>query len=189
MQARPTFSRTHLLAVTSALICALTLGACRSYQLGHPTKLPFDNIYIQPAANDSFAPQAQALVSADVREAIIRDGRVKLLSNEEDADVVLLINLTDYERSPGARSNVDTVKAFDFDIILTASVSLYDQNSGQYLFQNETIDARTNAYTENPYAPAGTLNTQTYHIAERQAMPQISREIARKIADRVLSAW
>ena len=176
-------------AIIGACLLLLTLSGCRSYQLGHPAELPFESIYIRPVANDSFAPQAQALVSADVREAFIRDGRLKVLADEDAADVVLLINLTDYERSPGARSNVDRVKAFDFDIKLKSKVSLYNNNKGNYYLENETIEADSNAYTENPYAGTGALTTQTYHLAERQAMPQVSRELAQRIADRILSVW
>jgi hypothetical protein len=172
--------------ISLALVLAAVAG-CRSYQLGHPSELPFESIYIRPALNNSFAPQAQTLISSDMREAFIRDGRVKLVTNEVDADVVLLINMTDYERTPGARANDSTRKGFSFDITLNAMVSLYDQNKGRYLFQNELVDASATAYTENPYLPAP--NIQTYHIAERQAMPNVSRLMAQKIADRILGVW
>lgn len=172
---------------TFALVLTAVTG-CRSYQLGHPSELPFDSIFIRPASNDSFAPQAQTLISSDLREAFIRDGRVKLVTDEADADVVLLVNLTDYDREPGARANDSTKKGFSFDIKLGAIVSLYDQNKGRYLFQNEKVDTSATAYIENPYLPAA-LNTQTYHIAERQAMPNVSRQMAQKIADRILGVW
>lgn len=174
--------------ITLALVLATVTG-CRSYQLGHPSELPFESIFIRPATNDSFAPQAQALISSDLRESFIRDGRVKLVADEADADIVLLINLTEYDRTPGARANDSTRKGFSFDITLGAIVSLYDQNTGRYLFQNQSVDASATAYTENPYLPAGSLNTQTYHIAERQAMPNVTRLMAQKIADRILGVW
>ena len=189
MQLRHTHRTLWIQGLISFCLVLLTLSGCRSYHLGHPSELPFESIYIRPAANDSFAPQAQALISADVREAFIRDGRVKVLASEEDADVVLLINLTEYNRSPGARLTDDTVQAFDFDIKLKSKVSLYDQNKGRYYFQNEMIEADTNAYTQTPYRAAGSPNTQTYHLAESQAMPQVTREMARRIADRILSVW
>lgn len=177
------------LGISLALLTLLSASSCRSYKLGHPGELAFTSIYVMPVENNSFAPQAQAQVSSDLREAFIRDGRVKLVASEEAADVVLMVSLADYSRSPSARANVDTVKAFDFDITLTSNVSLYDPINGNYLFKNDLIEARTNAYTENPYAAPAALNTQTYHIAERQAMQNLSRSLAQKIADRILSAW
>jgi len=183
------FKLRSFLTLLSAGLILFAFSSCRSYNLGHPGELAFESIYIAPVKNDSYAPQAQALVSSDIREAFIRDARVKVVTSEEAADVVLEVTLTEYKRSPGARSNVDTVQAFDFDITLESKVGLYDPISGKYLFENERIEARTNAYTENPYAGAGALNTQTYHIAERQALPNLSRSMAQRIADRVLSAW
>ena len=70
------------------------ISGCNSYQLGNPVELPFESIYIKPVSNDSFAPQAQTLLSTQIRDAFIRDGRTKLVINREAADAVLIINLT-----------------------------------------------------------------------------------------------
>ena len=165
------------------------LSGCASYNLGSSAELPFESIYIRPAANDSFAPQAQALLSAQLREAFIRDGRVKVLANEADADAVLEVTLTDYRRRAAARSSADTVVAQTFDLSLIAVTSLYNQNQGSFYFQNRQIQDVTTAYTENPYLQEGTPETQGFQQSEYQAMPQLTRGLARKIADEVLSPW
>lgn len=184
-------SKTLCRAITAllALWVASFLGGCKSYQLGHPTELPFKSIYIQPAANDSFAPQAQALLSSQIREAFIRDGRTRLVTSEEDADAVLLINLTEYDRSAAARQSADTAVARDFDLNLTAEVSLFDQNKGDYYFQKRELQERSNAFADNPYADRTDVRTQDFLQAEYQAMPRLTRDLARKIADEVLSPW
>ena len=86
-----------------ALFAMAFISGCNSYQLGNPVELPFESIYIKPVSNDSFAPQAQALLSMQIRDAFIRDGRTKLVTSREAADAVLLINLTDYKRLAAAR--------------------------------------------------------------------------------------
>lgn len=182
-----TLSTLGLVAATLAL-----LSGCASYKLGSSAEIPFETIYIQPATNDSFAPQAQPIVSSQLRQAFIRDGRVKLVTKPEDADAVLTVNLTDYKRNSASRSTVDSERASDFDITLESEVSLYNQRSGDYYFEERTLLERTNAYVRNPYVEEGNLSVQNldaYHQGEREAMPRLARDLARQIADEVLSAW
>ncbi|MEM8867141.1 MAG: LPS assembly lipoprotein LptE [Verrucomicrobiota bacterium] len=177
----------YLALCLSALALLLTSG-CRSYQLGHAGELPYDSIFVKPAQNNSYAPQAQALLSSDLRQKILRDTRVKLVATEANADVILYIDIVDYDRRPTARSEADTVVARDFDLTLTARCSLYDQENGRYLFQNREVSQRTNAYTENPYAQT-LAEQQGFLQSEYNAMPLLTRDLAQKIADEVLRTW
>ncbi len=182
---------THALRLASLLslgLATLVALGCKSYQLGGP-ELPFESIYVKPATNDSFAPQAQALLSGQIRDAFIRDGRLKLTTSEESADAVLLVNLTEYEREAASRARTDTVQARDFDLFLHAEISLYDQNRGDYMFEDREISERSNAYVDNPYRDDSADDLQGFLQAEYQAMPRLTRDLARKIADEVLSPW
>ena len=108
-------------ACVFALIAITLLSGCANYQLGDSAPLPFRTLYILPAANDSFAPLAVSTVSSEIREAFIRDGRVKLIAKEENADAILTIRLTEYERSAVTRDTDDTFRARDFNIRFSAS--------------------------------------------------------------------
>jgi hypothetical protein len=177
---------------TLALLLLLTVvfcGGCKSYKLGHPAELPFETIYIQPAKNDSFAPQAQALISAQVREEVIRDGRVKLITDPGKADAVLAMTLTDYSRKAAARRQDDTEVAQNFDLRLRVQLDLYDQHNGKYFFQGREVEARTTGYINNPYANAAVQNTQGLIQSEYNAMPQLARELGQKAADELLGVW
>ena len=169
---------------TLALICG-----CNSYQLGSPVELPFESIYIKPATNDSFAPQAQTLLSTQIRDAFIRDGRTKIVTSREAADAVLLINLTDYSRRAAARQSVDTTAAASFSLVIAAEVSLFNQNKGDYYFQERIIKESSSAYVNNPYATPAVAQTQDFLQMEYQAMPRLTHDLSRRIADEVLSAW
>lgn len=182
-------------SLTRGIIALFALAAlgfcagCKSYQLGHPAELPFETVYIQPAKNDSFAPQVQALLSSEVRERVIRDGRVKLVADPNAADAILTMTVTDYMRRGGSRSQSDTETAQDFDLILRVRLDLYDQVEGNYLFEGRRIEARTTSYVNNPYAGAGATDTQGLIQSEYNAMPQLARELGRKASDELLSAW
>ena len=172
--------------ITGLCLLAFIIGGCQSYQLGDPAQLDFKSIYIKPVTNDSFAPQVQALLSAQIRELFIRESRSKLLNNQKEADVILIVNLIDYKRSTAARQADDSTLARSFDLNLYAQVSLFDQNSGSYLFEDRLIRQKYSVYADNPYEQA---QSQSLVQAEYQAMPALVRKLARKIADEVLSPW
>lgn len=176
-----------LLLMCSAL--ALVLSGCKSYHLGNPSELSFQSIYVKPVQNDSYAPQAQALLSSQVREALIRDGRLRLVTSEGAADAVLFVTLTEYTRQTATRDSQDTTVGLDFDLTLQAEVALFDQMNGTYLFQERQLAERSNAFVNNPYAASGPTRTQGFLQAEYQAMPRITRDLAQKIANEVLSPW
>ncbi|WPJ97630.1 LPS assembly lipoprotein LptE [Coraliomargarita algicola] len=189
MKMLPNALRTPLLAMLTVL-AAILISGCQSYQWGNPAELPFKSIYIKPVSNDSFAPQAQALLSGQIRDAFIRDGRTLLVTSEEDADAVLLVNLTNYKRRAAALSSQDTATAADFDLTLVAELSLYNQNQGDYFFEGRVIEETSNAYVNNPYlASTATSNTQSFLQSEDQAMSLLTRDLARRISNEVLSPW
>lgn len=165
------------------------ISGCNSYQLGNPVELPFESIYIKPVSNDSFAPQAQALLSTQIRDVFIRDGRTKLVTSREAADAVLLINLTDYKRYAAARQSEDTTTAASFSLILAAEVSLFNQKKGDYYFQERIINESSSAYVNNPYSDPATAQTQDFLQMEYQAMPRLTHDLSRRIADEVLNTW
>lgn len=183
---RPRF---HPLRLGALALTLLVLAGCQSYKLGHPAELPFATIFVEPAQNQSFAPQAQALVSAKVRQAILRDSRVTLVADRAKADVTLAITLTDYQRIAASRDSNDTEVALDYDLTLQALLSLRDQNSGSYLFENRPVEARRQAFVNDVFAPAAAPDTQGFVQAEYQAMPGLADDLATAIANLVLGAW
>lgn len=178
----------RILALLTLFTVAFT-GGCNSYQFGNPVELPFESIYIKPVSNDSFAPQAQALLSSQIREVFIHDGRTKLVTSRKAADAVLIVNLTEYNRRADARQSLDTTMAANFSLNLSAEVSLFNQNKGEYYFQERMIQKSSNAYVEDLYATPADSQRQGFIQSEYQAMPHIVRGLARRIADEVLSPW
>jgi len=178
----------RILALLTLFTVAFISG-CNSYQFGNPVELPFESIYIKPVTNDSFAPQAQAMLSSQIRDVFIHDGRTKLVTSSEAADAVLIVNLTEYNRRAAARQSLDTTMAANFSLTLAAEVSLFNQIKGDYYFQERMIRRSSNAYVEDLYATPGDSQTQDFLQSEYQAMPRITRDLARRIADEVLNPW
>ena len=162
------------------------MGGCQSYQLGDPVELDFKTIYVKPVTNDSFAPQVQAILSTQISDLLIRESRAQLVNDQTDADVILYVNLTDYNRGRAARQANDNTLASSYDLTLYAEVSLFNQNSGSYFFEDRMIAQSYSVYTDNPYDQT---QLQSLVQAEYQAMPSLARKLARRIADEVVSPW
>ena len=188
MKRLPKARHACMVAIVALFNLAFICG-CNSYQLGNPVELPFESIYIKPVTNDSFAPQAQTLLSAQIRDAFIRDGRTKLVTSREAADAVLLINLTEYNRYAAARQSDDTTSAASFSLELSAEVSLFNQNKGDYYFQKRIINESSSAYVDNPYATSSVSQTQDFLQMEYQAIPRLTHDLSRRIAEEVLNTW
>lgn len=174
------------------LITTLAVTGCANYKLGSAPPPPFRTLFVEAAVNDSFAPLAQARVSAEIREAFIRRGQIKLVGEKESADAVLSILLADYRRAPLARDSNDTARAQDYRISLTALLSLYDQNTGNYYFQERPIHSQTIALRGNPYASdtsPSSIESHSYTQSEHLALPRLARDFGRQAADVVLGHW
>ncbi len=172
--------RFNILLTAIPLLC---LSGCANYEWNRPD-LPFKTIYVQPATNDSLAPQAQASLSTQIRQALIRDGRLQIVSKPAEAEAILQVNLTQYRRNTGARSSADTEIALAFDLILGAQIALYNTSTNDYFFEARRLSANTSSFSNRPETGEDNLS-----LSEYQAMPRLTRKLGNKIANEILGIW
>jgi hypothetical protein len=153
------------------------LAGCAHYRLGPPSAPAFHAIHVAPADNAAFAPQAAPLVTAAVRQAFARDGRISLAASPADADVVLHTKLVSYDRTVAASRRDDTGLARKFAVTLSAEITLVDR-SGQTL-----VDRRFVRATRDVFLDSGLPQ------AEYQTMPLFADALAVEIAHAVLDVW
>jgi hypothetical protein len=155
-----------------------SLTSCAHYQLGTASQLAFATVYVAPVENHAMLPQAQAIFATEIREALLKDGRVSLAAGLEAADVVLRVSLVGYDRQIAAANPADTGLARKFVLNLHASCTLTDRRTGKPLFVNRAIQASRDAYTDS-----GQLQ------AEYQTLPLLASTLADKVAHAVLDVW
>jgi hypothetical protein len=153
-------------------------SACSHYHLGTEAKLNFRTVYIEPVANRTHLPQAQAIVSTQLRETFARDGRVELVSSAAAADATLTVVIDDYHRDVAAVREGDTGLARKFNVVLGASCTLRDNRRGQSLFERRPVSATREIFTDG-----GQLQ------AEFQVLPLLAEALAAKIAHAALDVW
>jgi len=171
--------RAALLRCLSLLASSLlVLPACSHYQLGTKARLTFATLYVAPVEDRAMVPQAQTVVTAALREALLKDGRVALAPSPEAADATLHVALVGYEREVAAASATDTGLARKFALNLNATCTLTDNRTKRPLFTNRPIRVTRDAYTDS-----GQLQ------AEYQTLPELAEALADKVAHAVLDVW
>lgn len=165
----------------------LCLAGCANYRLGTEGRLPFSTLYVEPAAEKVLLPQAQAVVSTQIREAFLQDGRVTLVDSPDAADATLSVTITDYHRAIAAVRENDTGLASKFTLTLGATCSLRDNRTGRMLFQNRTLSVQRGAFTDNGL-PASTSPGDQLQ-SEYNTLPLLAYDLASRVAHAVLDVW
>ncbi len=158
------------------LFFLLVISACSSYRMG-TDKLPFEKIYIDPIRSDAYVAQVQGLITEQVMQALLRDAHVKLTTKEE-ADAILSMTVSKFERNVTATQQTDTAHARAYDLTLTASLTLTNAHTGKTYFADRNVTASVSAFTDGGFQPA-----------EYQSMPTLTRRLAEQIRTEVLSPW
>src|SRR4051812_49033625 len=97
--APPGITPARVLSVLFLLSSVLGFTGCAGYQLGTGSAPKFTTLFVAPVTTEALIPQARELVTTQVREAFLKDGRVKLVDSPAQADAVLQIALTGYDRA------------------------------------------------------------------------------------------
>lgn len=166
-------------AFTCLLAAALLLATgCANYQLGTGATPSFRTLHLEPVANKTLLPQAQAIVSTRLRETFARDGRVGLANTTAGTDATLSVTITDYRREIAAVREGDTGLARKFNVTLGVTCTLRDNRSGKVIFENRPLSAVREVFTDS-----GQLQ------AEYQTLPLLAEALATKVAHAALDVW
>lgn len=168
------------LRLLSIGLLGLVLGfaGCAHYQLGTGSRLSFSTIYVAPAENKSNLPQAQAILTTQVRTALAEDGRVTLVNSPGEADATLEIVVSDYHRDVASVQETDTGLARKFNLTLGVKCTLRDNRAHTVLFADRPISAERGAFVDG-----GQLQS------EYQTLPLLAESLGKKIAHAVLDVW
>ena len=154
------------------------LAGCANYQLGTGTTQKFSTLFIAPIASETLIPQAQALVTTQLREAFIRDGRVTLVNSAPAAEAVLQVTLTSYDRAVSVARSDDTGLARRFNVTLRARATLTDNRTKQIYFDRRPRAAERGGFTDSGLIPA-----------DYQALSLLAEQLAGEATHAVLDTW
>ncbi len=156
----------------------LLLTGCANYQLGTGATPSFRTLHIEPVANKTLLPQAQAIVSTRLRETFARDGRVGLANSAAGTAATLSVTITEYRREIAAGREGDTGLARKFNVTLGVACTLRDNRTGKLIFENRPVSAVREVFTDS-----GQLQ------AEYQTLPLLAETLANKVVHTALDVW
>ncbi len=165
----------------AAPLAGLLLGtatSCSNYQLGTGTKVKFSTLFIAPVTAKTVIPQAQVVITTQLREAFIRDGRIALVDSADSADAVLRITLVGYDRTVSVSRADDTGLARRFDLTLQAQATLTDNRNKKTYFGDRVLRANRGVFTDSGLVPA-----------EYDTMPLLAEQLASETVHAVLDVW
>ena len=169
----------------SALFFLLFFASCSTYRLGTGAKPSFETIYVEPVDNDtSSLPQSVAFFTTQIREALARDGRVKLVNSPENADAILKVRLSQVRRDSLLSQPQDTGVSRKFNLRLDAYATLIQ--NGEVLFQDRHIQANVSIFSDN-LREKGKYDALIQ--SEYQAMPILAENLAKTLKGTILDTW
>ena len=152
------------------------LAGCANYQLGTTLPPHLRSIYVETFKNSTREPQLETKITADVIREFQRDGQLKV-KDAHEADIILTGVITQYKLEP-MRSKRDNPKAtLDYKAIVTVTISAAERKTGKKIIAQGVTASKT-------FEVKGDLMT-----ARRNILPEVSRELGRKVVDAVISAW
>ena len=158
-------------------------SSCSHYSVIPTDETPFKSVYVHTITNQDFAPNVHTLFQNQIRQTILRDSRLSLGKNPQEADAQLFVTIKDYRRNVNTRSSVDAGRFNSLNLGLVVVVSLYDNKSNAYLLNNVSLD-------DNRYLFFDPVETSVKHREmEYQILPKVTRDLSEDILELILSNW
>lgn len=172
-----------ILTLSLTLLWTIGFSSCTHYSVIPTDGAPFKSIYVHPILNKDFAPNVHTLFQNQIRQTILRDNRLTLANNDQEADTQLYITIEDYKRNVNTRSSEDPGRFDSLNLGLTILVSLYDNETNSYLLKNVPLDSNEYLF----FDPMGT--SVKHREMEYQILPKITKDLSQNILELVLSDW
>lgn len=161
--------------VVLLLMLPLLLTGCLGYKVGPSNGMEAGSrsIEVKPILNNTPEPRLTDAVSYALRREVQRDGTYKLNTRGE-GDVIVTTTLTAYDRQAVTFEARDTLTVRDYRVRLHARVTAYDRVTGKTLVE-KNFRGDTTVRVGRDQASA-----------ERQALPILAEDLARRIADAIV---
>jgi len=162
-----------MLALSAALS---VLAGCANYQLGTTLPPHLRSINVETFKNTSKEPQIETTITSETIREFQRDGQLKV-KDPDEADILLRGVITQYKLEP-MRSNRNNPKAtLEYKAVVTVQINAVERATGKKVVIQSVTGSKI-------FEVKGDLMT-----ARRNILPEVSRELGRKVVDAVISAW
>lgn len=154
------------------LFLVAALGACQSYRWGGTGNSV--DVHVAPVTNESYAPQATTLLERNLRTALLRDGKARLVTRPRAADTQLSVTIESFEERFVSERDDDTGRPASLALEMTVRAEWTREGTEESIRFSESVPVYA-----DPSIRDGVYMT----------MPQLTEKISRRIRDAVLHPW
>lgn len=173
------FSRPRKISLPALLSFSLLCSGCAGYRLGSTNGVPAGSRSIQVAffQNETTEPRLSEPVATALRRALQQDGTYRL-ATPGDADYLVEGALVEFNRSGLSFEPRDILTVRDYELIVTVRYTVKETATGKVILNSSE-------YGRTVIRAGADLPS-----AERQAMPLLAEDLARKITGSIVDgSW
>jgi len=160
-----------------AVALALLAPGCIGYRLGSTLPPEVKTVYVAMFVNRCGEPEIEATATRATRQEFQKDGTLRIVDDENAADVVLTTTLTGYKLEPLSFRRDDPKTTQEYRLRITADVRAVLRRTGQVVTERRTDGEATFEFT-------GDLAS-----AKIAALPKTAADLAHRIVGAVVEAW
>lgn len=170
--------------IRRCVACILLLwgfSACSHYRAGVDLRseaLGQPRVFVELPGNQTFLPEIQVAVLNAVRERLAASGAVSLAANNTQADWIIALELSAYDRERLASRPDDVGIAALYRGDLSVVLNLISNVDGRVLIADQTLRASVDVDA-----------TRGVSLAESQQVTVFADSIAVQVRDLVLGSW
>lgn len=160
-----------------ALCASLLLSGCANYRLGTTLPPNLKTICVPTFENHTIEPNIEQKITTAVRRQFQHDGQLKIVSSENDADIILKATLTSYDVDSLLRDKNNPNATRRYRATISCLIDARERETGKIVVV-QTVKGETT------FPAAGDTVT-----ARRNALNDVSRDLALEVVDAVIGAW
>ena len=164
-------------AAGAAVLTALFLAGCVGYQLGSMLPRDIRTVFVPPFENRTGEPDIEDELTRATIAEIQKDGSL-IISEAATADAVLKVTLRQFELVPLAYTKEKTTLVDEYRMRIHARVVLERTLDGSIVYQNPDVIGETE------FLISGDMSS-----AKRSALPDVAKDLAHQIVEKIVEAW
>ena len=161
-----------------SLAAALSITGCAGYQLGSMLPSDVQSVYVPTFVNETEEPLLEFETTQAVIEALQTDGSLKVVSSEEEADAVLLVDITGYKLDPVSFDRARRSLGREYRLQLTSRILMLRTDNREILARHPIIKG------ESTFPFTGDLTS-----SKLSGLPIAADDLAHDIVEQVVETW
>ena len=156
-----------------ALFSVIVFSGCGIYSMSGSLPSHIKNVAVPLFENETVEVDIVDLVSDEIRSAIIKDGNMKIVA-ENDADAVVTGKIKDVFESADSFSKGEVAKQFKIQVF--AEVTFFDIKKNKAIWEESNMEGWARYNADDPAAREGAL---------KEALQMLAKDII----DKTVSGW